>query len=346
MSSAILISGENYQSLNTLSGIPIGTEMKLQNTVMDNCYIIESDTQPASADKGHIIFNASFNTLSVATIRTGSKELWVKCINPDGYVTLVVNGHISVGGDTNDFQNRDDLVALGLVVNERRVALYGNNTVIDAGSVPEDIWPNGGAYPWMTAATSLEVVSSSASDTSDGVGARTLILNGLDINYNEISALITMNGITPVAIPTQFFRINSCSIVTAGASEVNVGTITIRDSGAGTTRAVMPIGIGNLRQCIYTVPAGYKFMIYSVLVGINRTDTSDRWASLESWVRVNGVISQPAEASVSSSSTFLDIFEPKAVLPEKSDTMLRVVNVSGPNTNITGAIRGKLVKLY
>lgn len=346
MSNVVNVAGNEYQSLNALTNIPVGVEMKVQNTVVNSCYIIESDTQPSPTTKGHVIFNASFSSLSVATIRTGSKEIWVKCTDVDESVVLVVNGHISVGGNTNDQQNRDDFVALGLVANERRIALYGNNTAIDAGTVPEDIWPNGGTYPWLTAATSLEAVSSSASDSAAGIGVRTILLVGLDIDYNEISALITMNGITPVAIPTQFFRINSCSIITAGTSQVNVGTITIRNVGAGTTRAVMPIGIGNLRQCVYTVPAGYKLMIYSVLVGINRIDTSDRWASIESWVRVNGVISQPAEASVSSVTTFLDVFEPKAVLPEKADTMLRVVAVSGPNTNITGAIRGKLVKIY
>lgn len=56
----------------------------------------------------------------------------------------------------------------------RRITALGNNPDVDSAAVPEDIWSGGGAYPWMTGATSLEIVSSSANDTAAGTGARTV----------------------------------------------------------------------------------------------------------------------------------------------------------------------------
>lgn len=341
----IVISGTQYQNLNSLSGIEVGNAMRIQNVSVNSCYLIDSVIQPEDNATGEQLFNAHYSTLSIATVSSGSKTIWAKARNPDEIVWLSINSSIAIGVNNSESFPRDEAVALGLVTGERRVAVYGNNKVIDTGSVPEDIWPAGGLYPWMTGATSLEVLSSGASDTSAGIGARSIILQGLDTDYNEIQSTVTLNGTTPAAVPIQFFRLNSASIVTAGTSQVNVGDITIRNSGAGTIRGVMPATIGNLRQCVYTVPAGYKLAIYSVLGSINRIDTSDRWATIESWVRVNGVVTQPAEASISASSSFQDNFLPYAVLPEKADTLLRVVAVSGPNTNLTGSIRGKLIKV-
>lgn len=85
---------------------------------------------------------------------------------------------------TNDFLQA---VAYGQVPGYRRVTALGNNPDVDSGTVPEDIWAGGGAYPWMTGATALEIVSSSANDAAAGTGARTVTINGLDINYAEVA---------------------------------------------------------------------------------------------------------------------------------------------------------------
>ncbi|MNJ52898.1 hypothetical protein D3C77_482620 [compost metagenome] len=194
----------------------------------------------------------------------------------------------------------------------------------------------------MSGATSLEVVSSSAADASAGTGMRTMLVRGLNTAYEEISELVTLNGLTPVALAQQFFRINEATPVTVGTGQANTGVITIRGAGAGTTRAIMPAGIGSLRQAVYTVPAGYDLVITSVLAVLNRVDTSDRWATISSWVRTSaGVIIQPAEIGIAT-QPFRDEYAVPAVLPEKTDTTIRAQQVSGNNTNLTANIMGYL----
>lgn len=83
----------------------------------------------------------------------------------------------------------DFLQAIGFaqVPGHRRIAALGNNPDVDTASLPEDVWSGGGAYPWMTASTALEILSSSANDASAGTGARTVIINGLSDAYAEVA---------------------------------------------------------------------------------------------------------------------------------------------------------------
>lgn len=236
----------------------------------------------------------------------------------------------------------EDRIAQGLLPGYRRVALYGNNPDIDPGTEPEDVWPGGGVYPWLTAASALEIVSSSAADAAAGTGARSVTITGLDANYAEVVQTVTLNGLTPVAIPLPLLRINAAVVASAGSGQVNAGAITIRNAGAGATRGVVPVGFGNLRQCVYTVPVGYQFVITSVLGVINRVDTGDRWGTIASWVRLaSGVVLMPAEIGISA-TPYRDRYEVPAALPEKTDTAIRVQQVSGNNTDVTASILGYL----
>ena len=108
-------------------------------------------------------------------------------------------------GETRDFFAE---VGFGAFTGYRRVAALGNNPDISVG-VAEDVWSGGGDYPFLTVATSLELLSSNVNDTSAGTGAQTVRVDGLDANYVEISQTVTLNGTTPVVLVTPLFRINS-----------------------------------------------------------------------------------------------------------------------------------------
>lgn len=236
-----------------------------------------------------------------------------------------------------------DAIARGDIANTRRVALYGTNQDIDTLTEPEDLWPGGGLYPWMSTDTSLEILSDSANDTAAGTGARTVLIDGLNSAWEPITDTVVLNGLTPVALSNQFFRINSAAIITAGTGQVNAGILTIRDSGAGTTRGVMPVGVGNLRQAVYSVAAGFQFYITQIVGVCNRVDTNDRWAVISSIVIRNGILMSPAEIGVTASPYTQDYAIP-AALPDMTDTVLRAVRVSGNNSSVTGGIIGYLAK--
>jgi len=227
----------------------------------------------------------------------------------------------------------------------RRVTALGNNPDVDTGTVPEDIWSGGGLYPFMTAATSLELVSSDANDTSAGTGARTVLISGLDASYVEQSDTVTLNGTTAVDLPRQYFRINQLMVLTAGSTESNVGTITLRDDGGGTTRGLIMPTNGISRQAVYTVPANHTLSIHSIFASLNRTTAVTKEVTIAfSFRSVAGVRRQTLEFSISSSGPYRHDGIPGIVMAAKTDFSLRTTATSSNDVDVTGAFLGILVK--
>lgn len=242
----------------------------------------------------------------------------------------------------NSFGTADLLdVGWGIAPGITRVTALGSNPDVDIGTLPEDLWTGGGAYPWMTAATSLEVVSSSANDAAAGTGARTIVITGLDVNYIQVTQTVTLNGLTPVAIPSQLFRVNSALISSAGSGKVNAGDVTIRDVGAGATRAIVPAGYGITRQSIYTVPAGFTVQVISMLFGFNEVAGGNKFARFATFTQSpNGFYRLPLEISVGDEPPYRHDGIPGITLAEKTDFCIRCTAVSNDNSNITGAWLG------
>jgi hypothetical protein len=173
----------------------------------------------------------------------------------------------------------------------------------------------------------------------------------LDASYNESVVSVSLNGTTPVAITGTWLRINGAVTTTKGSGAAatrvfNAGDITIRDSGGGTTRAVIPLGKGILRQCIFTVPAGYTAQILSLYIAFNRGTGggTTRYLTVSTYVQSStGVSRLPLDISCDGESYRHDGI-PGIVLPEKTDFALEIISVSADNSDITGAFLGMLMK--
>lgn len=241
------------------------------------------------------------------------------------------------GGAVRDFALD---TAFNLIPGYTRVASLGNNPDIDVA--PEDIWSDGGLYPWMSAATSLEIVSSSANDTAAGTGARTVRIEGLDGAFAAVNQTVTLNGTTPVAIPTQLMRINRAVMITGGSAMTNAGNITIRDSGGGTTRAVLPAGFGITRQSQYTTPLGFTLQVVSMVFSINRPSTT-RDAAVATYIgnQTASTYVLGVELSVDG-NTYRHDGMPGFSIAEKTDFGLRCTYASATNTDLTAGWLGVL----
>lgn len=256
---------------------------------------------------------------------------------------LVSRGRVltdSAGSEIDPIRGYMTNVAFGLEPGHVRIARHGRNPDVDG---PEDVWDGGGDYPWMTAATSLEVVSTSANDTSAGTGARTVRIEGLDATYTELNQTVTLNGLTAVAVPSQMFRINRVILASAGSSKVNAGDIIVRDAGVGTTRGIILTGRGMGAQSQYTVPAGKTLIVHEMTFCINRPSTS-RDATVSSYVAF------PATSNIAvfgddytvNGNPWTHVEYPAFALPEKTDFGFRCLNVSATNTDITASWCGIL----
>lgn len=230
--------------------------------------------------------------------------------------------------------------AAGAVPHVRMIDVVFRNPDVDTATVPETVWPLGGLVAFRSAAAVVEIVSSNAADAATGTGARTVRIDGLDADYVEVSETLTLNGTTPVVGVVEFLRINSVVVVTAGTGKVNAGNITLRDSGAGTTRSYIDAGRGRAEVGVFTVPAGHKIMATDWVVS-SEIITGHTGADFEFWTTKGGVRSISwALTGAGTSSVYPTIPHP---FEEKTDIEVIVSRVAANDTFITLHGHGLLI---
>lgn len=231
------------------------------------------------------------------------------------------------------------------VAGHSRLLVSGENLAIDTASAPEDMWVGGGLYPFGGGTTTLEVFSASASDTSGGTGARTVLLSGVGNNFDLITEVVTLLGTTAVTTTNAFREINNCQVVSAGSGRWNAGDITIRRSVAGATIDIIPAGGAISRKLVYTVPTGYQLQIYNLTLSIKNAGGIVRTADFATFIRFNnGVDFLLRTVSVGSDTPFAEAGFPIGTIPEKTSITVRCTAVSNNGTAIAGYIIGNLIQ--
>lgn len=339
----ILVPQGTWYNLYSLSAIPSGTQIVIYNKGSVPFLIASLDGQPTSTSgipvyvQTNIVVAGSSDYDWWIYVESGQALISVQSIDLQKYrqgAAYTTQAH-SMG------MSHNTAIALNLVPGARRVTALGNNPAIDTSSVPEDIYPVGGTYPWLsrTTAVTISVVSSSVNDTAAGTGARTVTITGLDINFNEQSEVLTTNGQSPVASVKQYVRINSISLTTTGASNTNEGNIDAFNGGNILSR--MPTGRGSPRSSNFTVPAGYTLAVNSILIGINRPTVKTDATVATYFGSFTGPYRLPLEISMEGAPYRHDI-DPPIMLAEKTDFILRGMYVSQSGSDITGAWNGIL----
>ena len=152
--------------------------------------------------------------------------------------------------------------------------------------------------------------SSSASDTSNGTGARTIILTYYDQTLaGPFTETITLNGTTAVnTVNKNISYVESIIVATAGSGLVNAGIISmfISTNGAGGTMATINAGenrtfwanhyVGSTKTCYITGLSGHNTSGSSgsllTLTSYNPTSANSAENQISDFVRVGGTISQ------------------------------------------------------
>lgn len=155
-------------------------------------------------------------------------------------------------------------VAQGNVAGHAIYLLRGHNPDVDAASGQECLWTQGGSLTYLSSAETMEIASTSTSDTSAGTGVRTVLIEGVDGTGAAISEIVTMNGTTNVTTSNSYYRVNQMVSLTVGTGELNAGEITATATTAGTVQCVITTGEGISRLGHYTVPLNKSACIYRV----------------------------------------------------------------------------------
>lgn len=216
-------------------------------------------------------------------------------------------------------------ISQGKIAGHSNVFIAGRNRVT-AMNTQATIWEVGGLYPWSAwdaGAAKIHVASDSASDTG-----KTVLISGLDANFDMQTEVVTLNGLTGVLTTKNFIRMNSA--VNIGPTTI-VGNATFKyGSSSGAVIGVIKDGEGMTRMSIYTVPRGYTaFTVYG-----DFSVSKNEAAELNSHWRFFG-------------GTFIDVYSVQlyqnsflanppipGALPEKTDIDNRVDYTTANNTAV------------
>jgi hypothetical protein len=170
-------------------------------------------------------------------------------------------------------------VARGQIQGHRNVIVFGFNPDVDTTQV--SVWPLPSLITFPASALQMTVSSTSANDTSAGTGARTVVVQGLDANYNEVSETVTMNGQTAVTMTASLIRINYAYVLTAGsgnsaAGDIYIGTGTVTAGVPATTYDIIKFDYNTTITGSYTVPAGYTAYVSQGLFSAGQAGGSNQ----------------------------------------------------------------------
>jgi len=161
----------------------------------------------------------------------------------------------------------EDEITLGRRQGVSNTLKFGFNNGVDSAS-PEVIASFGGTFTPLAAASTLDIVSSDAADTSAGTGARTLLITGLDANRRTQNEFVTMNGTTTVTTANTYLGVNRALVFSSGSSQTNEGTISITATTGGSDQAEIPLGNSVTQQVIFFNQDGFESMIKNITITV------------------------------------------------------------------------------
>lgn len=200
------------------------------------------------------------------------------------------------------------------------VIVFGYNPDLDTSE--ESIWPNGGTVPHPTAESVLKISSTSASDTSDGTGARTVFIEGLDGDFNVVSETVILNGQTEVNTVNSYLYVNTFYVATVGsgganAGDVNAGTGTVTTGVPAVLYDMIATGFNQRTTAHYCVPAGYTgYMVKGVITAGQATGSTAVTAFLKQH-GTDDILRVGAVSAINNGSVAYD-FDPPYTIPEKN----------------------------
>ena len=211
-------------------------------------------------------------------------------------------------------------VARGQIAFHTPVIVFGYNPDLDTSE--ESVWPNGGVVPHPTVASVLKISSTSTDDAAAGTGAQTVLISGVDGNYNVVSETVVLNGQTAVNTTNSYLYVNQFYVTRVGSGGANAGAI---NAGTGTVTAGVPavlydeiaVGYNQRTTAHYCVPAGYSGYMTSGIVTAGQASGSTSVTMFLKQHGPDGILRVGAVTTLNNGSVQYD-FDPPYVIPEKN----------------------------
>jgi hypothetical protein len=224
-------------------------------------------------------------------------------------------------------------VSRGQIAFHRNVTVFGFNPDVDATQV--SVWPLPSLITFPASAIQMTVSSTSANDTSNGTGARTVVVQGLDANYNEVTETVTMDGQTAVTMTASLLRVNYAYVATAGsgnsaAGDIYIGTGTVTAGVPATVYDIIKFDYNNTTTGSYTIPAGYTGYMTQGLFSTGQAGGSN---SVQGRLLTRGInnIRMTAAITTINNGVANYVFEYPLAIPEKTTIEATAIGSSTNN---------------
>ena len=196
-------------------------------------------------------------------------------------------------------------------VRSRNIFRSAYNTLV--GTVAATIWPKNTAYVFPTVASLMTLYSTSVLDTTQSV-----LIDGLDANYNEIQEVLVLNGQTGVSTTQQFFRINDLTVlVDSPVGDLSIGTGVALLGVPANTYGFIYAGDNISQSAVYTVPKGWSLFLTQGSLSMGATSGSHT-VTADFFSRVNGV--KYLTSKIVAANQFQPFpYNPEVEVPEKTD---------------------------
>ena len=219
-------------------------------------------------------------------------------------------------------------ISAGDVAGTGYIEKFGMNTDVDSNK--ETIWDGGGIYSYISTAETVAVTSTAGADSAAGTGARTVEIQGLDVNHTLVYETLTVGG---GAGTQEFLRIFRAKIVTAGTSGINEGTVSITSSDTSTVLAQIGVdgngsnaaGRGQTFMALYTVPAGKTAYLTQWTVGCGKQNTD---AVATFLARPEGSAWNAKDIITVSATTYAKDYKIPLQFTEKTDIEIRAYSTT------------------
>jgi hypothetical protein len=224
-------------------------------------------------------------------------------------------------------------VSRNQIQGHRSVTVFGFNPDVDTTQV--SVWPLPSLITFPAAAIQMTVSSTSANDTSSGTGARTIVVQGLDASYNEVTETVTLNGQTAVTMTASLLRVNYAYVATAGSSnsaegDIYIGTGTVTAGVPATTYDIIKLDYNNTTTGSYTIPAGYTGYVSQGLFSSGQTGGSNQVQGRLLTRGTNNIRMTAAITSINNGVANY-VFEYPLAVPEKTTIEATAIGSSSNN---------------
>lgn len=238
----------------------------------------------------------------------------------------------------------------GLYPKHEAVYKFGFNPVVK--NTEELIWYHSGAYVYPDQnGQKIYISSTDANDTAAGTGARTVQIQGLDANYDQVDEIVSLAGQAQVESSLDYIRVHRVRVESTGTSNDSEGTIYAADSGSSagvpTGNVYANLGGGNQSLlALYTVPRNHTLYLDDVNFGAG-ISTGNVFATvrfnIRSFTEGEGDAFRTVYINTVQSASLVYKFEYPLALPEKTDIQMTAEISSNVDSSISASFQGVLV---